>query len=198
MAREPIRWINVVLMWVCIAIGFVSAYAISIYPFRILVDKDAGQIWPAWVQAGGSIVAILVAVAVPAWQRIQQRSDAAAREDRQARSLASDLLADVSQFYDLTGYYRSDLEHAIKRGDDHLRGPLHIPKHLNSSRRDLHVLGAPGDCLLHALYFTALLNDIAQFTRGVLPEELEEAEELLDSIQDDLYDAIEGMKELLD
>src|SRR5208337_2925626 len=40
---------------------------------------------PAWVQAIGSIIAILVAIALPAWQRWASRRDA--KEDQEQREI---------------------------------------------------------------------------------------------------------------
>jgi hypothetical protein len=48
------------------------------------LSKDAA---PAWVQAIGSVAAILVAVAVPAWQRLSALRDAKIEKDRQEKEL---------------------------------------------------------------------------------------------------------------
>lgn len=48
---------------------------------------------PAWVQAIGTIVAVLIAVAVPAWQRHSARKDAKAERAREAKERLERLVA---------------------------------------------------------------------------------------------------------
>ncbi|WP_416056933.1 hypothetical protein [Stenotrophomonas maltophilia] len=134
MAREPVRWINVVLMWTCIAIGFVSAYALALYPVRIWVDKEAGQIWPAWVQAVGSIAAIIAAALIARWQRRSEMQQKELEELAKARSMASFLYKDFSRWAEKA----EDVEGPVVMfGVDGYTIPQTIYDHM----RDLHVIG---------------------------------------------------------
>lgn len=134
MAKEPIRWINIVLMWTCMAIGFVSAVALSLYPIRVWVDKEAGQVWPAWVQAVGSIAAI-IATAIIAW--LQRRSEVKQKELEdlaKARSMASFLYKDFARWIEKA----ADVEGPVVMfGVDGYTIPQAIYDHM----RDLHIIG---------------------------------------------------------
>lgn len=191
---EEISLLNITLNVLLVSTGFAMAFWVLSLTGQVRLEKDA----PAWVQAIGSVVAIFVAVIVPARQRRQQRADAEIRESREARSCASDLLSDVAKFITFIAIFRSDLEHAIEKGDDHVRGQLIVPKGLHSSRRTLHVLGDPGDSLMHALYYTELINDTAEMRHSVSLADLQRVERLLKIVEDEVDEALEGMEQLLE
>ncbi|MBN7848353.1 hypothetical protein J0L38_00975 [Stenotrophomonas maltophilia] len=76
------------------SVGFAMALFVLWLTGNISVGKDA----PAWVQAIGSIVAILIAIAVPAAQHfLSDRKQRLESEDR-ARSLALLLLPSIQDF----------------------------------------------------------------------------------------------------
>lgn len=63
MQRRPIDVINILAMLFCFAVGIGMSWLA--WPIEIKVDKDAGQYWPAWVQAIGGLLGIAAAVIAP-------------------------------------------------------------------------------------------------------------------------------------
>lgn len=78
-----INWWNV--MWLAFAAtaGLAFSYQIGFDPMRVRVDKDVGQVWPAWLQAVGSVIALGVAITVPHRLYGKERDDLHRREIRE-------------------------------------------------------------------------------------------------------------------
>lgn len=115
---------------------------------------------PAWVQAIGSIVAILVAIAVPAWQRFQQRADARYVDDLKARSLASVIFRGAKELDQEIRDALNRLEVACQQ--DRQRAVLYvsIPEIVYDHKDRLYILGEPGSNLLRAMYYLSELADL--------------------------------------
>lgn len=152
---------------------------------------------PAWVQAIGSIAAICVAVAVPAWQRAQQRNDQNLAAELQARSMALALFDATVAFRDLADFNLRLLASQGAMYDDGYQASLPIPDDLLESKRDLHLMGEPGGRLLRALYYTAKLNALKDHSDILWREEYEGAKEALVIILDETNAALDSMNALL-
>jgi hypothetical protein len=74
---------------------------------------------PAWVQAIGTIVAILIAIAVPAWQRHAARKDAKIERMREAKEhlerLVAGLRAEVSAAVEAAAMHRETAERTLNQ-----------------------------------------------------------------------------------
>ena len=70
-------------------------------------EKLTAEVAPAWVQAIGSIIAILVAVAVPAWQRWSALRDAKIEKERQK----------TEQLWRLVTALRAEIEAAVNAAE---------------------------------------------------------------------------------
>lgn len=151
MDRKPVEWANVALMCAIWAFGFTSAYLISPAPIRIVIDKDAGQLWPAWVQAIGSIAAICVAIYIPF--QIQKREHLLAERNRQLR-IRSYAIA----FQPLIEDFRNNLASSLEAATDfdHPDGPR---------LKDAEKLCRPTDALISR---AAELHEIGQPAAGVI------------------------------
>ncbi len=157
---------------------------------------DASQ-QASWIQAVGSIAAILVAVAVPAWQRSQQRSDEKRKELRESKSLASALLDTVARYREYADLFQRQLTAAIESADDGFQNKLFVPSELQDARRELHLLGAPGGNLLRALYYTARINELHDYNDFLWREDYAAATGALNIVLEEIDSTLRGMHELL-
>jgi len=152
---------------------------------------------PAWVQAIGSIAAICVAVAVPAWQRAQQRSDQNLAAMLQAKSMALALFEATNAFRDLAEFNLRLLKSQGAMYDDGYQASLPIPDDLLDSKRELHLMGEPGGRLLRALYYTAKLNGLRDHSDILWRDLYPEAKDALVIILEETDAALVSMHELL-
>lgn len=150
---RSINWKTVRWLGASIVAGVGLSYAMGFDPVRIYVDKDAGQVWPAWVQAVGSIWAILAAAFIARWQRraemAQKRDDDLAK----ARSMAALLYKDFVRWK----------EKATPREQyNPLFGvDLHaIPQQIYDCIRDLHVMGPASGPATKAIGFSLKAREI--------------------------------------
>ncbi len=72
---------NVIWLTLAILTGMACAFFVGFDPVSITVDKEAGQVWPAWLQAGGSVAAIF-SVALVAWWEERNRERERKRQER--------------------------------------------------------------------------------------------------------------------
>src|SRR5436853_5799720 len=74
---------------------------------------------PAWVQAIGTIVAVLIAIAVPAWQRHTARTDAETERTREAKErlerLIAALRAEVTAAVEAAAMHRETAERTLSQ-----------------------------------------------------------------------------------
>lgn len=150
---RPINWKTVMLLGASVVAGVGLSYAMGFDPVRVYVDKDAGQVWPAWVQAFGSIGAILAAAFIARWQR---RAELAQKRDddlANARSMAALLYKDFVRWK----------EKATPREQyNPLFGvDLHaIPQQIYDCIRDLHVMGPASGPATKAIGFSLKAREI--------------------------------------
>jgi len=143
LSRDAVQWVNVGLLCLCAALGFAAAYGFSITPILIEVDKEAGQIWPAWLQAFGSVIAILVAVAVPAVLYRASQAKQATADRLKARSLGLILLPHLEEMSNkLNGVW--DYEHPGEAPND-----TEFPKQKHIGRITIAALAVPDGILRH-------------------------------------------------
>lgn len=156
-SRNRINWITVLLYVALITAGFGAALGLLSLTGQISLGKDA----PAWVQAIGSIVAILIAVAVPSAQHyLTERKQEREMADK-ARSLGLMLLPHIQEFAERNNAVWTDEdpdEHAQSLGEDAcVIGPLaesalNIPPAITAVISRIHELGPAAEGLQRAIY----------------------------------------------
>jgi hypothetical protein len=155
--RKKVRWITV-LMYVLFAyVGFSLALLVLWLTGSISLGKDA----PAWVQAVGSIVAILIAVAVPATQHfLTDRKQRQEVQDR-ARSLGLLLLPHIKRFaehnnniwaYEHPDHDVEDLRDNVCVLGYRTSGALDVPTEISSRIDELHALGSAAEGVQRAIF----------------------------------------------
>lgn len=143
--RKRVRWITVLMYVLFASIGFAMALYVLWLTGNINLGKDA----PAWVQAIGSIAAILIAVAVPGVQHyLADRARERETLDK-ARSFGLMLLPYIQDYGERLNKIWSD-EHPdeVEEYDTNrcilgvtVRWCLDIPAELTEEVENLHLLG---------------------------------------------------------
>ncbi|SOO08796.1 hypothetical protein [Xanthomonas citri] len=115
---------------------------------------------PAWVQAVGSVLAIFVAIIVPVRLQQQTKMEKAAEAKAKARSLAVDLLDEMT---DLAGSMQTLQADGYRTlgdayGYDAALRRVAIPPALKQSAKQLHELGPAGTTLQLALLEISFLR----------------------------------------
>lgn len=135
-------------------IAFIAAFtaAWGLFAGTSVMEMAGRTDWPAWVQAVGSVGAILVAVYVPT--RISNREHQTARQKQlyQARGLAFVLLPIVLSAG--AGIYsaRERWKHCpLKYDDDEVTEYLVVPSALMDRLLDLHILSEAGVAIQAAI-----------------------------------------------
>ncbi|HEL3784046.1 TPA: hypothetical protein UM046_004323 [Stenotrophomonas maltophilia] len=155
--RKRINWVTVFVYVALIAIGFAAALGMLGLTGQIVFGKDT----PAWVQAIGSIIAILIAVAVPAAQHFLAGKKQQQETLDRARSLGLMLLPHIQKFADSNSaiWVKEIPENAdYELGKDGcFVGPLteqalEIPPVITSVISRLHELGPAAEGLQIAVY----------------------------------------------
>ncbi len=150
---RPINWKTVRWLGASIVAGVGLSYAMGFDPVRIYVDKDAGQVWPAWVQAFGSIGAILAAAFIARWQRraeiFQKQEDDLAN----ARSMAALLYKDFVRWKEKAT--PRETYNPLFGVDSHA-----IPQPIYECIRDLHVMGPASGPATKAIGFSLKAREI--------------------------------------
>ncbi|WP_149866615.1 hypothetical protein [Stenotrophomonas geniculata] len=167
MDKKTVEWANVVLMCAIWAIGFSAAYLISLTPVRIVIGKDAGQLWAAWVQAIGSIAAICVAIYIPF--QIQKREHRLAERNRELR-IRSHAIAFQPLIEDFRNNLASSLEAATDY--DHPDGPriedaeklCRPTDSLIARAAELHEIGQPAAGVILAISLAATVRQRLRYT----------------------------------
>lgn len=158
--RNRINWVTVFVYVVLIALGFVAAIGLFGITGQIQFGKDA----PAWVQAIGSIIAILIAIAIPAVQHKLAGGQEEAAMLNKARSLGLYIrpsIEDLAKRLDAVWDYE-DPENFQAMGyvldtnqcclGEYAFKALQIPQPLISSLAKLHGLGPAAAGILRAIH----------------------------------------------
>ena len=162
--------------------------------------------WPAWVQAVGSVVAIFVAVIVPLRMQRQAKIEKDAEAKLKARSLAAELVNDLS---DLTAAVHVLQEDAVRTLGDVLASDIafqrtKIPDVLKHRAAQLHELGSAGATLqLVVLELTFLRSHLLECrtkasSRDKFAIAAGEAKRSLDAVAELLEKAAKQLGDLFD
>lgn len=139
--------------WAVVAVMAFGAGAFFVWALMSggLRPVHAPKDLPAWVQAIGSIAAILVAVGVPAWQRRQELRDKRAQEALVARSFGLILLRELET---MQRRIERDIDEVEKRplDDDIMTNKDTIPQELWDKGESLHLLGPAGGHTISAIH----------------------------------------------
>lgn len=176
-----------------IATGFIIAFVLLAFTGQIQFGKDA----PAWVQAVGSIAAILVAIAIPAWQRAEQRADSRYADDLRARSLASVIFRPVKDLQTEIQQSFRWLEDARQRDRKQATIYVAMPETLADRKDELHILGEPGSHLLRAMYYMSELADLGDGLWNYKQAHFDEYGVRLEQIQKEADLALKGLHRLM-
>lgn len=155
------------------------------------------EVQAAWVQAVGSIVAILVAIAVPAWQRAEQRADARYADALRARSVAAVIFRAVKDLRDEIEQSFHWLEDARQRGRKQATLYVALPEALADRKEQLHLLGEPGSNLLRAMYYMSELADIGDGLWVYKADDFDAYAAELQKIQKEVALALQGLRTLM-
>lgn len=181
------------------AFGALFAWALIDPPLIQKAAKAAANSkpseWPAWVQAVGSIAAILVAIAVPYTQRRTELQETRRADILRARSLGAALLRDIKRF-------RDQLERARDSGNraqmfDTLNvSPEMIPTPLWMHVDRLHELGDPGSDLIAAIGIHHQALDLAG-GGFLMPEEIRPYLRLIEAALTHCKKSVHGIEQML-
>jgi len=191
--KERINWNKAFARAGLMATGGTVAFVLLGFIGQIQFGKDA----PAWVQAVGSIAAILVAIAVPAWQRSEQRADAKYADELRARSLASVIFRPVKNFQTEIEQSFQWLEDARQRGRKQATLYVVMPEELADRKEQLHLLGEPGSHLLRAMYYMSELADLGDGLWTYKEAHFDQYRIDLQRIQNEADLALKGLHELM-
>lgn len=194
---RPINGKTVLWLVASMIAGVGLSYAIGFNPVRIYVDKDAGQVWPAWVQAFGSIGAILAAAFIARWQR---RAEIAQKHEDDlaiARSMAAFLYKDFVRWKErATPRVKYNALYGIE---------LHaIPQPIYECIRDLHVMGPASGPATKAIGFSLKARELGTGStdgaKRLLSTEEDQAKysRALEHIQSSCAEVIAEFDKLLD
>ncbi|MDV3515194.1 hypothetical protein [Stenotrophomonas sp. C1657] len=148
---RTINWKTVGWLGAAIVAGAGLSYAMGFDPVRIYVDKDAGQVWPAWVQALGSVGAILGAIGIAAYERSVTRKEAAERERRESDARFTRGNRAVMRFRKIMDPHLT-LDRDVSRS--HVYSPLEripVPDAMLELEHDCHLMGEAGAACLNAV-----------------------------------------------
>ena len=123
---------------------------------RCLTDTGQSN-WPSWIQAGGAILGIAIAISIPAWQRRRDTKDRQKREMDEARSLTLALLAPMAGFAENVRFRYE----CVTRERQGLAGPidgLKLPDMLYERLHELHKLGAAAEAMQATVYWFSRID----------------------------------------
>lgn len=190
--RSDRDWTVVAVMTFCA--GAVVTWALTSDP---TVAKHAKTIeWPAWVQAIGSVLAIVFAVLVPKWSRKAEATERQLREEAEALALATVMVREMEIFRFRIYTDLRKAEHA-KPDDTIVINPKSIPQALWSNALDLPRLGAPGKNALRAIYFIHRARDY-ETDNKVVREDIRSYAAYARKAMGHADEALTGLREMLD
>lgn len=106
-------------LWLAVGIltGMACAFVVGFNPVIVTVDKEAGQIWPAWVQAIGSIGAILVTGGTAIFLFLRQKADERRKELAHAKIHIAFAFDDLSEsLWELSHVIKLTMRHRGETG----------------------------------------------------------------------------------
>lgn len=153
---KKIRWITVLVYVIFAAIGFSMATFVLWLTGNISLGKDA----PAWVQAIGSIAAILIAVAVPAVQHYMADRARQRESMDKARSFGLMLLPHIQLYGErLDSIWSKEDPDEVEEYETNccILGPtvrwcLDVPTEITDEVENLHLLGPAARGLQLAIF----------------------------------------------
>jgi hypothetical protein len=159
MERSKLGKDSLVVSAMCFGFGAFLAWALmSDHPGPAKASIE----WPAWVQAVGSVLAILAAIGIAMWQRQVERADRKVANASAAKSLGVVVLREVRE-----------LRNRLLKAPNKVREPFHetqgkpipnitIPQALWDVAPALHTLGRPSDAVTSALFHLQEARELAQ------------------------------------
>jgi len=164
-SRHRINWATVLVYVVLMALGFAAGIALLCITGQIQFGKDA----PAWVQAIGSVVAILIAVAVPATQHFLAAKKQQQESLDRARSLGLMLLPAIRELSERINrmWSHEDPDGGVVdiREDACIAGhwtleALDMPTVLTGHSHELHLLGQAANGVQRAVFNVQYAGDL--------------------------------------
>lgn len=144
---ERISWTQVGLHVLSVFLGFGLALALLGFTGQLSFGKDA----PAWVQAIGSVGAILGAIGIAFYERSVARREAVERDRRAADAMFTRGNRAITRFLKVMAPHLA-LERNVSRG--HVEHPLErlaVPDAMLDLEHDCHLMGAAGAAALNAI-----------------------------------------------
>ncbi|HEL5400327.1 TPA: hypothetical protein UOJ25_000405 [Stenotrophomonas maltophilia] len=180
---RPINWRIVSALTAAILMGMAMSYVLGFDPIRIHVDKEAGQVWPAWAQAVGSVGAILVAVGIAMYERSVAREEATDRARREDDARFTRGNRAIARFRKVMEPHLA-FDRDMKRGDViHPLERLSVPDAMLELEHDCHLMGAAGAASLNAIRCFENAQDLIKHSmlRGVNAKEFFEQMDLAEN-----------------
>lgn len=156
------------------------------------------EVWAAWVQAVGSVAAIIAAYWIARWQHSQELKAQRRQAALEAKSLAMVHLRDAKDLLDRIGRELSEVEKRDVTQDGWVFTGVTIPQTLWDGTKDLHRIGAGGGEFLRALYYIQQSRDhFAPGSHVVWKENVPAYTDCIESARQHVTQALARMKELL-
>lgn len=190
--RTDRDWAVVAVMTFCA--GALITWALISDPTAAKHAKDIE--WPAWVQAVGSVFAIVFAVLVPKWTRKAEATDRQLKEEAEALALATLMVREMEAFRFRIYLDLMKAERAKPQDTIQINSKL-IPQALWSNALDLPRLGAAGKSALRAIYFIHRARDY-QTDNRVVREDIHSYAVYARKAMKHADEALTGLREMLD
>lgn len=161
--------------------------------------EAAGIDWPAWVQAVGSVGAIIFAVLVPRWHRKADKLEREKRDALEAVALAAIVMRELEEF---RSRVNRELSKARRAGPHSIieieTDKKTIPQALWDTALQLPKLGATGQSTLKAMYSVHRARDYAGRDNTVVREDIRSYIVLMERAKEHCEAAITGVRQILD
>lgn len=192
--ESKISWARAFGYAALISLGFLIAFGLLGMIGPVSFGKDA----PAWVQAVGSIAAILIAVAVPAVQHwLASKAHRNESLDR-ARSLGLQLLPHIqglaSRNDDVWQHENPDDGSVELRGENvclvgfWAQSAIEIPPEISAETHRLHELGPAASGLQRAIFNIGAAREMINYVPVIRP--INDGGDCVDDVEHTVYDMI--------
>lgn len=192
---KKIRWTRIMGDASLLSTGFLVAFI----ALGLIGPVSFGGDTPAWVQAVGSVAAIVFAVLVPRWHRAADKSDRERKEAFEALALAAIVMRELEEF---RSRINKELWKARAAGPHSIieieAEKKTIPQSLWDTALDLPKLGDPGAQTLKAIYSVHRARDYAGRDNTVVKEDIRSYEIFLKRAKEHCEKAITGVRKILD